>query len=274
MQRHRITNVHFVPTMIHTLLQQPDVRSVDLGALRLMFYAASCIPAELLRRATQVFSGCGFVQGYGSTEAGMVSCLTPEDHRQAAKPGSEHLLLSCGRALPGVEVGIEPVSPDDPNTGEIVVTSPMTMARYWKNPDATRTIRSDGRLRTGDIAHRDDEGFLAILDRKSDMIVTGGENVYPREVEEVLFRHPAILDAAVFDLPDQRWVQRVVAAVVVRPDVEADAEGIIASMRRELAAYKCPKQVFLTSALPKNGAGKVLRKVLRSTYADTPVGSS
>lgn len=272
MQRHRVTNVHFVPTMIHALLQQPDVRNADLHALRLMFYAASCIPAELLRQATQVFSRCGFVQGYGSTEAGMVACLTPEDHRRASEPGKDQLLLSCGRALPGVEVGIVPVSADDPDTGEIVVTSPMTMARYWKNPQAMQAICPDGRLRTGDIAHCDREGYLAILDRKSDMIVTGGENVYPREVEEVLFRHPAVLDAAVFDLPDPRWVQRVVAAVVVRADAQVDAEDIIACMRRELAAYKCPKQVFVTSALPKNGAGKVLRKVLRETYAETSPG--
>jgi acyl-CoA synthetase (AMP-forming)/AMP-acid ligase II len=196
--RERVTNLHVVPTMLHGLLAEPNLASSDLGSLRLVFYAASTIPLTLLRRAMATFAGCGFVQGYGSTEAGMVSVLTVADHRAAVEtPGRENLLLSCGRALPGVDVRL--VDEAD-GVGEIAVASAMTMARYWRNDSATARVRPDGFLRTGDLARLDD-GVLTILDRRSDMIVTGGENVFPREVEEALLLCPDVAEAAVFDLP-------------------------------------------------------------------------
>ena len=269
MQEHRVTNIHLVPAMIHALLQQSDVKEFDLSQLRLIFYAASCIPAELLRSATLLFSHCGFVQGYGSTECGMISCLTEEDHRTASKPGRDALLLSCGRSLAGVEIRFDLAAHgSDDDIGELVVDSPMTMARYWKNQGSTRAVMTNGWLRTGDLGRRDSEGYLYIIDRKSDMIVTGGEKVYPREVEEMLFQLPEVSDAAVFDLPDNRWVQMVVAAVVLKNGSAATPDDIIAQLKKRLASYKCPKQIFITTALPKNGAGKLLRKVLRTTYAN------
>jgi len=269
LQAHRVTNIHLVPTMIHALLQQSDVKEFDLSRLRLIFYAASCIPAELLRSATLLFSHCGFVQGYGSTECGMISCLTEDDHRAASKPGREILLLSCGRSLPGVEVRLDRATDSsDADIGEILVESPMAMARYWKNKDAPEAAMTNGAQRTGDLGRKDSEGYFYIVDRKSDMIVTGGENVYPREVEEALFQLYDVSDAAVFDLPDNRWVQRVVAAVVVKDGSAATPNSLIAQLKDRLAPYKCPKQIFFAPALPKNGAGKVLRKVLRTTYAD------
>jgi acyl-CoA synthetase (AMP-forming)/AMP-acid ligase II len=230
----------------------------------MMFYAASSMPTATLKRATATFA-CDFAQGYGSTEAGAVSCLTPEDHRKA-RDGREDLLLACGRPLRNAVVKLAaPGNGADDDIGEILVKGPMTMARYWRNPDATAHAIDDGWLRTGDLGRMDAEGYLYILDRKSDMIVTGGENVYPREVEEILLQDREIAEVAVFDLPDDRWVQKVVAAVIPR-DGALDPDALLARAKRQLAGYKCPKQIFVVDALPKNAAGKVLRKVLRDTY--------
>jgi long-chain acyl-CoA synthetase len=264
MARHRVTNTHLVPTMIHALLEQPNIGSFDLSALQMMFYAASSMPVETLKRATATFT-CDFAQGYGSTEAGMVTCLTPDDHRKA-RAGLEDLLLACGRPLSNVAVKLAPPdNAEDAGIGEILVKSPMTMARYWRNPDATAATIQDEWLRTGDLGRIDGEGYLTILDRKSDMIVTGGENVYPREVEDILLQDADILEVAVFDLPDDRWVQKVVAAVVPRGSA-FDPTALLARARHKLAGYKCPKEIFVTDSLPKNAAGKVLRKVLRENY--------
>jgi acyl-CoA synthetase (AMP-forming)/AMP-acid ligase II len=266
MAQHRVTNTHLVPTMIHTLLEQPNIASFDLSALRMLFYAASSMPTATLKRATATFS-CDFAQGYGSTEAGAVTCLTPDDHRKA-RASREDLLLACGRPLSNVSLKLAP--PDnaaDEGIGEILVKSPMTMACYWRNPDATAATIRDGWLRTGDLGRIDGAGYLTILDRKSDMIVTGGENVYPREVEDILLQDADILEVAVFDLPDDRWVQKVVAAVVPRNSA-LDPEALLARAKQTLAGYKCPKEIFVTDSLPKNAAGKVLRKVLRESYRD------
>lgn len=266
MARHRVTNTHLVPTMIHVLLEQPNIGSFDLSALRMMFYAASSMPTGTLKRATAAFA-CEFVQGYGSTEAGVVTCLTPDDHRKA-RAGREDLLLACGRPLRNVAVRLAPPDhADGEGVGEILVDSPMTMARYWRNPEASAAARENGWLHTGDLGRIDDEGYLYILDRKSDMIVTGGENVYPREVEDILLQDAQILEVAVFDLPDDRWVQKVVAAVVPR-SAALDPDALMTRARRKLAGYKCPKEIFVTDSLPKNAAGKVLRKVLRESYRD------
>jgi acyl-CoA synthetase (AMP-forming)/AMP-acid ligase II len=264
MAQHRVTNTHLVPTMIHALLEQPNIGAFDLSALRMMFYAASSMPTETLKRATATFA-CDFAQGYGSTEAGMVTSLTPDDHRKA-RAGREDLLLACGRPLDHVAVKLAPPdNAEDDAIGEILVQSPMTMARYWRNPEATAATIRDGWLHTGDLGRLDGEGYLTILDRKSDMIVTGGENVYPREVEDILLQDADILEVAVFDLPDDRWVQKVVAAVVPR-DTALDPHALLARAKRKLAGYKCPKEIFVTDSLPKNAAGKVLRKVLRDSY--------
>ncbi|MGV3634390.1 MAG: class I adenylate-forming enzyme family protein [Pseudorhodoplanes sp.] len=269
MAQHRVTNTHLVPTMIHTLLERPDIGAFDLSALRMMFYAASSMPTETLKRATATFA-CDFAQGYGSTEAGMVTCLTPEDHRKA-RAGRDDLLLACGRPLSNVAVKLAPTDEaQDDGIGEILVRSPMTMARYWRNPEATAAVIHDGWLHTGDLGRVDDEGYVYILDRKSDMIVTGGENVYPREVEDILLRDADILEVAVFDLPDDRWVQKVVAAVVPRSGA-LDPDALLVRAKQTLAGYKCPKEIFVTDSLPKNAAGKVLRKVLRESYRDRGV---
>jgi acyl-CoA synthetase (AMP-forming)/AMP-acid ligase II len=266
---HRISNIHLVPSMIGALLAAPDAETADFSALRLLFYAASSMPVHLLRRAMQLLSSCGFVQSYGSTEAGVVTALSPDDHRRARQPQSEHLLLSCGRPVTGRAVRIV----DDGGgvvatsaVGEIEVHSPDAMEAYWLDEDGTRNAMRDGWLKTGDVGYLDAEGFLYVVDRKNDMVVTGGENVYPSEVEGYLYRDPDVLEAAVFGVPDPQWVERVVAAVVLKPGSSVSAGQLTARLREQLAPYKCPKAIHFVPALPKSAAGKILRKALRTQF--------
>jgi long-chain acyl-CoA synthetase len=243
-ERHRITTTQVVPTMIAWLL---DAAPRDLSSLRLIWYASAPMPVELLRRGLERF-GPIFVQGYGQTESGpLATVLTPAEH----DPGSERL-ASAGRAIPGVDVRI-----DD---GEILIRSPFNMTGYWRNPELTAEALTGGWLRTGDLGRIDELGYLYVIDRKKDMIISGGENIYPREVEEVLFAHPGVREAAVIGAPDDLWGESVRAVVV--GDVAPDE--LIAFCRSRLAGYKCPKSVELRSELPKTPSGKVLKRGLRT----------
>ncbi len=266
MERHGVTYSHFVPTMVSALVNHPNVSKTDLSKLRIVYYAASTIPVELLRTAMATFPNSDFVQGYGSTEGGMISALTAEDHRRAAATNDrEARLSSCGRPL---HCEIDILDPDAGGIGEIVVRSSRTMTGYWRNAAASDAVMHDGWLRTGDLGRLDRDGYLTIADRKHDMIVSGGENVYPREVEDALSGDPAVLEAAAFGLPDPHWVEKVVAAVVLRPGHSATPGEIRDRVRSRLAGYKCPKQIFLCDDLPKSGAGKVLKKRLRQIFGD------
>jgi acyl-CoA synthetase (AMP-forming)/AMP-acid ligase II len=243
-ERHRITTTQVVPTMVAWLL---DAAPRDLSSLRLIWYASAPMPVELLRRGLERF-GPIFIQGYGQTESGpLATVLPPADH----DPGSERL-GSAGRAVPGVEIRI-----DD---GEICVRSPWLMSGYWRAPELTAETLVDGWLRTGDLGRIDDLGYLYVVDRKKDMIISGGENIYPREVEEVLFAHPGVREAAVIGVPDEVWGESVRAVVV--GDVEPDE--LVAFCRARLAGYKCPKSVELRAELPKTPSGKVLKRELRA----------
>jgi long-chain acyl-CoA synthetase len=271
-ERHRITNVHLVPTMIGELLAHPAAGSTDLSRLRLMFYAASSMPADILRRALRTFASCDFLQSYGSTEAGVVTALDADDHRRASQPSGERLLLSCGRPLAGREVQIV----DDSDcvlvgnaVGEIEVRSPDLMQGYWLDDQGTRASFRDGWLKTGDLGYVDAEGYVYIVDRKKDMIITGGENVFPTEVEAYFYHDDNVLEAAVFGIPDSRWVERVVAAVVLKPGSCISAQELINGLRGHMATYKCPKSIFFVPTLPKSAAGKILRKELRSRYGNS-----
>ena len=272
----RITNLHLVPTMIAALLEVPDRASLDLGSLRLMFYAASSIPTELLRRAMAAFGSGIFLQSYGSTESGGVAVLTPADHLAAVEPGNEHRLTCCGRAMPGCDIRITDADGIDMAAGEvgdIRIISRRTMLGYW-DPDIAAPIEVEGWLAMGDLGRLDADGYLAIVDRRNDMIVTGGENVYPREVEDALFRDPDIQEAAVFGVPDPRWVEIVAAAIVLRPGATASADAIIARARAHLAGYKCPKTIFFVEDLPKSPVGKVLKKDLRRRFGAASTGTA
>jgi long-chain acyl-CoA synthetase len=273
-QERGVSQVHLVPTMIAALLDEPGVRNMDLGRLRTLYYAASSIPLGLLKRAMEVFRHCGFIQSFGSTEAGSVTALLPEDHAAAIRdPASAGLLLSCGRPYGGAKVEIRDFSgaPAAPGSiGDIVVQSDRIMAGYWQNPAATAQTIVGGWLYTGDLGYLDDAGYLYIVDRKHDMIVTGGENVYPREVEDVLYQDPNLAEVAVFAIPDPKWVERVAAAVVLKPGRTTTAEEIRQRAAQGLASYKCPKTVLFVDSLPKNATGKVLKKELRRQYAELP----
>ena len=264
-----ITNVHLVPTMIGALLASPLAAAADLSRMRMMFYAASSMPPDLLRRAMAAFPRCGFAQSYGSTEAGVVTILDPADHLRARDAAGEHLLASCGRPFIGHEVRLVDDAQrilDPGGIGEIEVRSPDLMQGYWHDEPATHAVLRDGWLKTGDLGYLDAQGYLYIVDRKNDMVVTGGENVFPTEVEGHLYRDPDVLEAAVFGIPDPLWVEKVVAAVVLKPGAAVTAEELVRRLRAGLAAYKCPKRVFFVDVLPKSAVGKILRKELRARY--------
>ncbi len=267
--RQSITHVHLVPTMIDALLASPSLARADLRSLRLIFYAASSIPVVLLKKAMAAFGHCGFLQSYGATETGMLTVLDEADHRAALRDGKAHLLASCGRAIEGNELDIAdeqgqrlPAVQD----GEIVARGRYMMLGYWNNPEADRAAMRDGGFHTGDMGHFDEAGYLYVVDRKQDMIVTGGENVYPSEVEDVLYRHPAVAQVAVFGIPDPVWVEKVVAAVVLEPGQAATDAELIEHARRHLAAYKCPKRIFIEGQLPVSAVGKIVKKTLKQRF--------
>jgi len=268
-QRERITHALLVPTMINFVLQVPNLADYDLSSLRHVTYGASPIAPEVLRRAMQVF-GCNFGQGYGLTEAApLLTVLNSEDHRRALA-GSEHLLASCGKAVPGIEVRVVDVAGRDVQAGEvgeIIARGPNIMRGYWRRDDDTASALVDGWLHTGDLATVDGEGYLYLVDRKKDMIVTGGENVFSTEVEAVLYAHPAIKEAAVIPVPDPQWGEAVHACIALKDHTRASAEELIEFCRARLASYKVPRSIeFIAGELPKGGTGKILKKQLRERY--------
>lgn len=269
-EKRAITNTHLVPTMISALLAHPNYSSYDLSSLKTILYAASSMPTDLLKRAMKAFPGCDLVQSYGSTESGVVTCLDFAAHMDATEPGKEHILKSCGRAVAGCDIRICAESEILPfgEIGEIEVNSPNIMKGYWHNSEATAGAIEDGWLKTGDLGTLDEEGFLYIIDRKNDMIVTGGENVYPSEVEDQILKIDGIDQASVFGLPDEKWIEKVVAAIIPRAGAALEETEIIAALKPHLAAYKCPKHIFIVEDLPKNAAGKVLRRQLRDMFAN------
>jgi fatty-acyl-CoA synthase len=278
LEQERITRTTFVPAMIQSMLVNvPDIAKRDFSHLRLLSYGASAISAQTLRQALDVF-GCDFRQAFGQTEtSGSLTCLTPRDHRRVLG-GEEHLLLSCGRALPGTEVmivdgGGKPAAVGAP--GEIIARGPQMMRGYWNRPDATAKTLVEGWLHTGDVGRVDAEGYVYISDRVKDMIVSGGENIYPREIENVLFAMPEIADAAVIGVPDERWGETVKAIVVARDGCSITEQAVIEWTRSRLATYKAPASVDFIAELPRNPSGKVLKTVLREPYwtdADRHVG--
>ena len=228
------------------------------------------MPTELLRKGIAVF-GDVFAQGYGQSESGPdIAILSRESHRVLDKsPEEQKILASCGQPCMGVHARI--VDDNDADVepgivGEIVVQSKAMMVEYWKMPEETRNTIVDGWLHTGDMGYYDENGFIYIVDRKKDMIISGGENVYPREVEEILYRHPAILEAAVIGVPDDKWVERVHAVITLRHGQEASSNEIITHCKEHLAGYKAPKSVEFVESLPTSPQGKILKKKLREKY--------
>jgi acyl-CoA synthetase (AMP-forming)/AMP-acid ligase II len=257
-----------VAAMVQACLAVPDVALRSYNALRLIYYGASPIAGQTLRRALEVF-GCGFIQSYGMTEAAQaLTFLSPEDH-QLGLDQHPQLLLSAGRAAPATEIRIVDGN-DDPvpkeALGEIVARGPQLMRGYWNQPEESAETLRGGWLHTGDVGRLDEEGYLYVQDRLKDMIVSGGENVYPRAVEEVLVQHPAIAEAAVIGVPDERWGETVKAVVVLQPGEEVAEAEIIAFCRDKLGGFELPRSVDFRNALPRTPTGKVLKRVLREPY--------
>jgi long-chain acyl-CoA synthetase len=261
-----VSKLFLVPVAMQFVVRHPRARQVDYSRLKFMLYGASPMPLALLRECMEVF-GCGFVQLYGMTETtGSVTALGPEDHDIAGNPR----MSSAGKPLPGVRIAI---LDHDGNhlpareVGEVAIDSPTNMKEYWRKPEATAaTLGADNWLRTGDAGYVDADGYLFIYDRVKDMIISGGENVYPAEVENAIFGHPEVADVAVIGVPSERWGEEVKAIVVPRPGMAADPASIIAWARARIATFKVPKSVEFVAALPRNASGKILRRELREPY--------
>ena len=260
------THVFFVPAMAGMLLADPAQASSGLRSLKVLAYGGSPMPATLMERTLSVLPATPLNSVYGMTETSGVFCvLGPDEHRDQRRA---YLRASAGRPLPGNEVRVvDPATGTDVSPGEVGefwVRSDQLMAGYWNMPEATReAITPDGWLRTGDAGRIDEAGYLYIEDRVKDMIISGGENVYPAEVERVLRQHPNVADVAVIGVPDEKWGETVRAVVVPTEGVVVDEAALIAFTRDRLAHYKCPTSVSVVSALPRNPTGKILKRQLR-----------
>ncbi len=268
----KITDLHIVPTQLVSLINLPDVDQYDLRCLKRIWYAASPMPTEVLKRGLSVF-GPIFMQGYGQTESGPdITVLGREDHQYSEESTEiQSVLASCGRPCIGVHVRIVDDDGRDVETGEIgeiIVQSRRTMPEYYHRPEETRKTIRDGWLYTGDLGYYDERGFIFIKDRRHFMIISGGENVYPAEVENVLYRHPSVREAAVIGIPDPYWVERVHAVVVLKENTQTTEDDIVNFCRDRIAHYKAPKSVEFVVSLPKNPQGKILKRELRSKYWD------
>ena len=263
-EQQRIRHGFLVPAVILMLTQTPGVRERDFSSYKIMSYGASPIAESLLLEAADIF-GCQFTQVYGLTETtGGATYMLPEAHDPARGK-----LRSCGVPYPGTEIKcVDENGTEVPQgeVGEILIKSGFVMKGYWKRDEATADAIKDGWFRTGDAGYFDDEGFLYIHDRVKDMIVSGGENVYPAEVENGLFGHPDIADVAVIGVPDEKWGECVKAIIVAKPGTTPNEADIIAYAKTRIAGYKCPKSVDVVEALPRNASGKVLRRQLREPY--------
>lgn len=268
-QQHKVTAILLVPTMINMILDLPDAGDYDLSSLRRVMYGASPMPVERLKAAIALF-GPVTQHLYGQTETSpfltavrLRDNVTDGDEKQMRKLGS------CGQEIVGVEVRVvdgdgRQVAPGE--VGEVIARGPNVMLGYWKRPEETAAALVDGWVHTGDIATVDEDNYIYIMDRAKDMIITGGENVFCPEVENALYRHPMILEAAVIGVPDDTWGETVKAVVVRQPGAEVTAEQLIAHCHQWIAGYKCPKSVDFAEELPKSGAGKILKSELRKPF--------
>jgi long-chain acyl-CoA synthetase len=251
-----------VPTMYAAMLNQPDRERYDLGSLRTCVSGGQSLPVELLRGFEEAF-GCKILEGYGLSETSPVACQNRPDRER--KPGS------IGLPIEGTEMKVVDESGNqlpDGEVGEILIRGPNVMKGYWRRPEDTEKTIRDGWLHSGDLGRRDADGYFYVVDRKKDLIIRGGYNVFPREVEEVLYEHPDVVEAAVVSVPDQRLGEEVGAAIVLRQGSEASAEDLKAHVKSQLAAYKYPRRVWFLDELPKGPTGKILKREITAPSAD------
>ncbi|RST87697.1 long-chain-fatty-acid--CoA ligase [Aquibium carbonis] len=267
--KHGVTHTFLVPAVVQMMLNSDAVRNADLSSLELLMYGASPMGDVLLRRAIDVL-GCNFMHAYGMTESAGTVVILPPDMHDPDGPRPE-LLKSCGKPLPWVSLRIiDPATGRDAalgKVGEIWLKTAMIMKGYWNNPAATREVfAEDGWFRTGDAAYLDEDGYIYLFDRFKDMIISGGENIYPAEIENVLNGHEAVAQVAVIGVPHEKWGETPLAFVVLRPGRSATPEDLIAYTRRNLATYKCPSTIKLVETLPRNATGKLLKPELRRLH--------
>jgi acyl-CoA synthetase (AMP-forming)/AMP-acid ligase II len=268
MEDHPVSNIFMVPAMIMAVLQLPDIEQRDFSKLKQIFYGASPISETVLRRAIDVFQ-CDFIQMYGMTETtGTVVSLSADDHRTALA-GRPELLRSCGRTSVGGQAKVVDLQGQElprGEVGEIWLKSDTNMQSYYNLPEATAANLTDGWVHTGDAGYMDDEGYLYLKDRMKDMVVSGGENIYPVEVENALAKHDAVADVAVIGVPDDKFGEALLAFVVLNDGANLDLEGMVEFCRDKIAGYKIPRQLEVIDELPRNPSGKILKKILRQPY--------
>jgi len=268
-EKHRITNMFAAPTMIKLMVESPALEKYDLGSLRSLNYGGAPMLVEDLKDAMAKLGPC-LVQLFGQAESPMtITCLSHKDHVPEGTPEQMERLASAGIERTDVEVKI--FAPDDTalpvgEMGEIVTRSDLVMKGYWRNEDATKETIRNGWLHTGDMGYMDERGYLFIMDRSKDMIISGGENIYPREIEEVLVKHPAVREVAVIGVPDPKWGEAVKAVVSPVEGASATESELILFCRDSIAGYKTPKSIDFVKELPKNNYGKILKRELRATY--------
>lgn len=268
-ERYRVTVTVVVPTMLNALLQYPDLDRYDLSSLKLLTYGASPMPETLLRQAMERLPAVEFLQSYGMTELSPVAtCLPPRYHVFDGPDAGR--IRSAGQAVYNADVAV--LDPDDRplpagQVGEICVRGPMVMQGYWGQPELTAETLRGGWMHTGDAGYLDAEGFLFLVDRVKDMIISGGENVYSAAVENVIYQFAGVHECAVIGVPSERWGEAVHAIVVPRAGAELDRDALLAHCRRSLAGYECPKTIEIrTTELPKSGPGKILKTELRQPF--------
>lgn len=269
-ERERVSAFLGITTMINWMMAVEGFENYDLSSLRNFQYGGGPMPRSVVEAAMQAFP-CTMIQGYGQTEGMTMTFLSQEDHERAIAGAHTERLGSCGRAgfITDIQV-VDPAGhavPKDGHThGEIVVRSEANMVGYWRRPDLTAQTLRDGWMWTGDIAVWDEEGYVFIVDRAKDMIISGGENIFSTQVEAAIHQHPDVLESAVFGVPDDVWGEAVKAVVVLKPGCTATAEEIIAETSKHLASYQKPKTVDFVDALPKAPTGKILKRELRDPY--------
>lgn len=269
LEHEKITHTFYVPALMAAMTQVPGADQRDYSSLKALSYGASPMPLPVMRACLKLFPRGTMQQVYGMTEqSGVVTILGPEDHENSAVA---HRLVSAGKAIHGVEIEIRDPATGQPvptgQSGEIWVRSEQVMGGYWGKPEATAAvITPDGWYRSGDGGHIDTDGYVYVTDRIKDMIISGGENIYPAEIERVLAEHPALADVAVIGVPDERWGEVPKAVVVLRPDASVEPNELVGWCRERLASYKVPKTVDVVAELPRNPTGKILKRELRKPY--------
>src|SRR4051794_39062539 len=265
-EREQVTATLVVPSMLAAMNEEQHARPRAVSSLRLVSFGGAPSATETLRRAHEVFPDASLLHLYGATETAPIATSLPGVERFLDAPQAR----SCGQPAVGVDVDVrrdDGSSCDAGEVGEVAVRGPNVMGAYWNKPEQTAATLRDGWYHTGDLGYMDERAFVYLVDRAKDMIVSGGENVYSTEVEDVLYRHPAVLEAAVFGVPDARWGEAVHAVVVPRPSVAVTEDELLAHCRAAIAAYKVPKAIELrTEPLPKSGAGKTLKRELRAPF--------